>query len=465
MKERIVPFLVAAAILLGGKSLMGQPSVLLREGFDRADSGPPAGWKLTSGSWRVEGGALVARASAGEAFIFGGDTAWEDYEIEATATFVEVKEPSRWLSLIFRASPGGAPPWSQFCIRQGTDAKNGLEFAAWTQAGWSVRLAAKGKAPSPIAKPLRLRVAVAGERVTCSLDGAQVIESTFCVDRAAGGVGFGASGCTARFDEIVVRRLPKPAVPPRAGDIARVMCVGHRGFSYSAPENTVASIAKAIEAGADGVEFDVHRTRDGAAILIHDETVDRTTNGKGKIAELALEDVRKLDAGSWKDPAYAGEPVPTLAEALARFQGTKVHAVIEIKVEGVADLVVEAVRKAGLIGQATVISFLDKPLAEVRAIEPGLACALLTGEAPPGDAAAQADALVARARACGAAILDLHYAMLSPDLVAALRARGFPVWCWTVNEWPVMEALARRGVESITTDRPDILVSLKRGAR
>ncbi|MBN1421337.1 MAG: hypothetical protein JXP34_21365 [Planctomycetes bacterium] len=465
MRERIVGYLIAAAGLLGGGSLMAQPTVLLREGFDRAGAGLPAGWKVLRGSWRVESGALVADAMDGEAFVLAGDPSWEDYEVEATATFVQVKEPSRWLSLLFRAPADGAPPWSQFCVRQGTNARSGLEFAVRLSSGWSVRTASKGKAASPIGRPLRLRVAVAGERVVCSLGGAPVIDNAFCIDRAAGRVGFGASGCIVRFDEIAVRRLPKPDVPSVRGDPAKVDCVGHRGFSAIAPENTVAAIGKAIEAGADGVEFDIYRTRDGAVVLMHDATVDRTTTGKGKVADLTLADLRKLDAGSWKAAAYAGEPVPTLDEALARFKGTEAQAVIEIKAKGFPDLVVQAVRKAGMLGRATAISFLDEPLAQIRALEPKLPCALLVGEAPPGDAAAQADALAARARACGAGILDLHYGMLSPELVAALRGRGFPVWCWTVNERPIMEALIRRGVESITTDRPDLLVGLKKEAR
>ena len=106
------------------------------------------------------------------------------------------------------------------------------------------------------------------------------------------------------------------ASPARAlPELPRV--IGHRGAAAVAPENTLASLRRAKELGAGWVEFDVKLTRDGAAVLIHDERLERTTDGRGEVARTTLAELRKLDAGAWFDPAFAGERVPTLGDALA----------------------------------------------------------------------------------------------------------------------------------------------------
>ena len=95
------------------------------------------------------------------------------------------------------------------------------------------------------------------------------------------------------------------------------LCIAHRGFSAAAPENTSVAVRKGMAVGADGCEFDVRLSRDGVVVLMHDATVDRTTDGTGRVAELTLADLRRLDAGSWKDAEFRGERVPTLGEALS----------------------------------------------------------------------------------------------------------------------------------------------------
>ncbi len=106
---------------------------------------------------------------------------------------------------------------------------------------------------------------------------------------------------------------------------------GHRGFQERYPENTMASFAAAVEAGADVIEMDVHLTRDGVPVIIHDETVDRTTDGRGRVGEMLLKEIRQLDAGRWFGPQFAAERVPTLQEVLDRFGG-RVVLNVEIKV-------------------------------------------------------------------------------------------------------------------------------------
>ena len=185
------------------------------------------------------------------------------------------------------------------------------------------------------------------------------------------------------------------------------------------------------------------------------------------MCDLTAAELGKLDAGSWKGKEYAGEPVPTLRRVLEAMKGTGCRAIIEVKAEGIAKPVVEAVRAAGMADASVVISFKGQAIADARAIEPRLPAALVVGGKQKGTAAEWAARLAGRAKACGAETLDLGYGMLSPALVSELHRRGFKVWCWTVDDPLIMAALIRWGVDGITTNRPDALIALRKklGAR
>ncbi len=241
-----------------------------------------------------------------------------------------------------------------------------------------------------------------------------------------------------------------------AADTPKSKCliVAHRGYAAVAPENTLAAIAAAVEAGADACEFDVRVSRDEHIVLIHDEDLKRTTNGRGKVAEKTLAQLRRLDAGSWKDAKYAGERLPTLDGALARLKDSACRPVVEIKVGGIAEEVVAAVRKAGLVNQAVVIAFSRDVVTEVRRIEPDIRCGWLSDEKARGTPAEHAAWLAARAAECGTDLIDLDHRILSAELVAELRRRGLEVWTWTVDDPRRAADLARWGVRAITTNDP-----------
>ena len=244
----------------------------------------------------------------------------------------------------------------QFPVRFRSTQRNGTEFAVRTEDGWSVRQTAKAKADSVLGQPLRLRVAVQGSNVLAYLDGELVIETAFALDRQRGCVGLGLSGGKVRFDDFSVRRLPD--TPPLSETkISRCEIVGHRGWAAVYPENTLVSAKMAVQAGADGTEFDVQATRDGVVVLLHDKTLDRTTDGTGELAAKTLAELRSLDAGSWKDPQFAGEPLPTLEQQLRALKGTGCQPVIEIKMTGISDKVIQAVRDLDMVDQVAVIAF------------------------------------------------------------------------------------------------------------
>ena len=427
------------------------------ETFESVKNTLPDDWMVVSGDWQVKDGVLVADSMGSEAYISHGESSWQNYEIEISVTFRKVRDSSRWVSVLFRATEDGTKPWSQVPIRFDTTRPNGMEFAVRTPTdGWSIRSKASASSASKLSQPRKLKVTVRGSRVDGYLDGRQVLSSQLCVDRSAGCVGLGVSGCIATFDDFSVRHLPRSTGTP-IGAKRRSDVVAHRGFSAVAPENTLAAIRQAIQAGADGCEFDVYGCRDGTVVLMHDKTVDRTTNGVGRVRDLSLEQLQQLDAGSWKNPRYADERIPTLADALKLLKDTDCQPVIEIKAEGISKKVVEEIRKLKMVDDAAVIAFSQKVVREIRTLEPKLTCAWLCSKKLEGGPAQQADWLEARIRECKAELLDLHFSMLSPELIAELKRRDLGIWCWTVNEAVVMRALQQWGVDSITTDRPDLL--------
>jgi glycerophosphoryl diester phosphodiesterase len=427
---------------------------VIDESFDKPEGTLPSGWKPVSGHWRIAERGLLAESLHGEGLILCGDPTWQNYEIEVAATFLQVANDARWLSVVVRAGPDGARPWSHFVMRQKTTAANGTEFAVLLDRGWAVRKRSAAVADSRLGRPRKLRVVVRGTTIWGYVDGRLVIESPFCVDRSTGRVGLAVNGCVARFESFRVSRLPDEPVPPKP-EARPCEVVAHRGFSFQAPENTLAAVREAIRAGAEGCEFDVYRCKDGEIVLMHDKMVDRTTNGHGDITQLTLAELKRLDAGSWKDAAYAGQRVPTLREALETLKGSGCRAVIEIKMEGISEEVIEAVRSTGMLDQATVIAFSDKVVREIRQREPKLPCAWLCGKKLEGTSAQRAAWIAEKAQQCGTNLVDLLYEMVSPEIVAELHRRGIGVWVWTVDEPEIMTILSSWGVDSITTNRPD----------
>jgi glycerophosphoryl diester phosphodiesterase len=153
--------------------------------------------------------------------------------------------------------------------------------------------------------------------------------------------------------------------------------VAHRGASGSAPENTQRAFRLASRLGADAIETDIRRTRDGRLVLLHDDTVDRTTDGSGRVRDLTLGEIRRLDAGGWFGPAFAGERVLTFSEGLEIIRALDLGAVFEIKEEDTCADAVKTVRDIGLVDRAHVVSFLPGAIRAVREFEPGISGTLI----------------------------------------------------------------------------------------
>lgn len=251
-----------------------------------------------------------------------------------------------------------------------------------------------------------------------------------------------------------VRPLPPTkedqASKPQA--TAQPVIIAHRGYSAVAPENTLAAYRAAIEAGAPAAECDVRCTRDGEVILLHDATLDRTTDGEGEVAEVTLAEVREVDAGSWKGAGFRGERIPTLRECLALTKG-KLQLVVEIKQEGIARQVADAIGEAEALGGVTIISFSLDACRQMRDFEPRLPVGWLTSGLAVDDDEAASE-LIRTALEAGAQFIDVMADGVRPALLRRANLAGLALWTWTVNEPGRVALLARAGVRGITTDDP-----------
>jgi len=237
---------------------------------------------------------------------------------------------------------------------------------------------------------------------------------------------------------------------------ARPLIVAHRGCSHRAPENTLASYRLALKTGAEMAECDVHVSADGVVMLLHDDTLDRTTNGSGPMSAKTAAELKTLDAGSWKDPQYAGERIPTLVEALKLVHG-KLRFVIEIKGTGMGQPVVDAIQEAGVKPtEVMVISFYHAALVSILAIEPTLPSAWLLDALPP--APADRAQLLQHGLDLGIVGIGLSRKRVDEDFVRMAHVMGLKVFVYTVNDPDEMRRIAAMGVDALISDRPDLAI-------
>lgn len=235
--------------------------------------------------------------------------------------------------------------------------------------------------------------------------------------------------------------------------------VGHRGIPALAPENTLAAFREALTAGAEMIELDIQRTRDGELVVIHDTSIDRTTDGKGRIRELTLAEIRSHDAGSWFSPAFAGEKVPTLAEVIDLERG---RAVLNIELKssfliepGFEEALLDCLRRENFLDQVIISSFDHFSLRLVKELNPkvrtGALYMALTGIAVDMARWARSDAL------------HPYYLFVTPDLVREAHQAGLKVYTWTVDSPEAAKYLLKAGVDGIMSNRAEILEILRAG--
>jgi glycerophosphoryl diester phosphodiesterase len=233
------------------------------------------------------------------------------------------------------------------------------------------------------------------------------------------------------------------------------LVIAHRGHSSGAPEQTLAAFTQAIDLGADMIEADVRRTRDGRLVMCHDALVDRTTNGSGNVSDHTYAELRALDAGSWFDTRFAGERVPTLAELYDLAVDRGISLCLEVKGETpterqeIAHAVGAEIVRRGRLQHDVLSSFDHGALAEAARAFPGLRTA---PDRLPERGPADARAIVEQARAIDAPIIQHHHEDLDAQTVADVRNAGIEVWAWPPLTRDEIERVVAMGVDGVMGD-------------
>ncbi|MGE5200763.1 MAG: glycerophosphodiester phosphodiesterase [Acidobacteriota bacterium] len=234
--------------------------------------------------------------------------------------------------------------------------------------------------------------------------------------------------------------------------------IGHRGAAGLAAENTPAAFRKAAAIGVRWVEFDVHLSADGVPVIIHDDTVERTTDGKGKVAALSLADLKRLDAGAWFGAGFRGERIPTLAEMLSLLRELDLGAVVEIKPSPGTEVATAEATLRMLLEQwpetlppPMVSSFARESLERAHAVAPGIARGLLVRDLPK-NWREEVDRL-------GCSAVHASQRGLVAETVAAVTRAGLPLFAYTVNDAARAAELFGWGVAAIFSDRPDLVLA------
>lgn len=234
--------------------------------------------------------------------------------------------------------------------------------------------------------------------------------------------------------------------------------IAHRGASGEglAPENTLAAFERAIELGVDLIELDVQETGDGRLVVIHDPTLDRTTDLSGPVSEKTLAEIRRGDAGSWCSSRFRGERVPLLEEVL-ELARRRVLTLVEIKARGIAERVLQVVEEMGAEDQVVIQSFVPQTVRRVKLLAPALPAVLLVSTLPTTPARIRVRRLAREVLEVGANAVGIWHTALTPALLEEMRQRSIGVWAWTVDDEIVMRDLALMGVQGLITNYPDRL--------
>ncbi|OGP71828.1 MAG: hypothetical protein A2Z73_07300 [Deltaproteobacteria bacterium RBG_13_60_28] len=222
-----------------------------------------------------------------------------------------------------------------------------------------------------------------------------------------------------------------------------VNIIGHRGAAAEEPENTLRGFKRALDVGAAGVELDVHLTRDGWLAVIHDETLERTTNGRGRVRDFTLAELQKLDAGQ-------REHIPALEEVVELVQGRGLL-LVELKKPDAAPVMLRLCRERRLFEDVLVISFWHPAIKAIKEEEPRVQTGVLMVGCPADP--------VGLARAAQAGALVLNYQYVNRELVDAAHGQGLQVIAWNIDDPQILKRYLDLNLDAICTNRPGEIVN------
>jgi glycerophosphoryl diester phosphodiesterase len=259
--------------------------------------------------------------------------------------------------------------------------------------------------------------------------------------------------------------------------MSRPRLAAHRGGAALWPENSLAAFRNAIALEVPLLEFDVHLTADGEIVVIHDRTLERTTDGAGPVVEHRRDELARVRLRG-PDGRLTDERLPTFDEVLSLVAPSSVELLVEVKTpsiavvyerhrgrvgavsgpryEGLEERLVAALGRRGLASRATIMAFNPEVLTTVRALAPRLGTTLLVGQTPLALASARAEDTIGLAVDLGAADIGFEHVLVDAPVVAAVRRAGLTIGVWTVNDEATVRRFAELDVDVVTTDRPDV---------
>lgn len=235
----------------------------------------------------------------------------------------------------------------------------------------------------------------------------------------------------------------------------RPLTIAHRGHSIALPENTRAAYEKAIELGCEMIECDVNITQDGVLVMMHDATLNRTTNGAGYVSDCSWDEIQRLDAGAKFAPQFAGAPVPRTEDTLLLYREAGIYGCFEVKgkdeaeAKRIASALVDLFVKHDALGYALMSGYNHPSLALAKAKVPEL---MLAPERLPDDTPADLDDIVRQAQALGTQIMQHQWMVLTPAVVEAYHGINVAVWSWTVNSEQSLEDSLNFGADGLMGD-------------
>lgn len=243
----------------------------------------------------------------------------------------------------------------------------------------------------------------------------------------------------------------------------RPIIIAHRGNTVAAPENTLAAYQQAFNDGAEMIETDVHISKDGHLVIMHDSSLGRTTNFTGFVHDYNLEELRTADAGSWFNPSFKGERIPTIEEAMDFSKKNGLYMCFEVKGGGslrstsISTKLVEVIRKYAAFDSIFLSSYHHDALTAAKNAAPQL---MLAPERLPDDVEPDIPEALRQVQELGAEVLQIHYKYLYPEVIKALRNANVAVWTWpTTTEDEILPAI-KTGADGVMGDDPALAVQL-----
>lgn len=239
--------------------------------------------------------------------------------------------------------------------------------------------------------------------------------------------------------------------------MTQIVC--HRGYSGRYPENTLLAFQKALETGAEGMELDVHLSKDGEVVSLHDELLDRTTDGTGFVRDYTLAELKKLNAAKRSRERFGFQPIPTLREYFELVQGTAIHTNIELKTgtfdyPGLEEAVWDLIREYRQEDKVLISSFHAQSLLRMHELAPELPCGLLNKDALPN-----AGRVIC---SLGFQAYHPHFIRLTPGLIRDLKAHGLQINTYVPNGPATLAYLFAQDVSSVITNYPERALRLRR---